>query len=688
MAFLGIFLLMGLSFLSVNQLLAQSNNPPVVLHGGAYQLIHSTQPACLTKNRFTAACSCPPSYMPSCFDALVPENTTADASDSVFDSSATSNARINSSFCICERTNGLSSAAVFGGAYQQDDPTPCTANCRYVNPHTGACSCPSGFQTTSIRSLVFGVGNAACLSSTIGSHILFCIKSTAATAVGMYATDSSTFSLNSQPVSVSVLNNFHGVYAISSNQSGLKCLRNNAVPVRTSRYLSSINSNACNCPTSACGASFFWLTDEQGSPFRNQRVVVCESSMQLVVDASTLKNKTMLGYQKWQATPKNRFSTGWRHWTKNGVDPSSNSLVDSAVFDVWPDTSEFPSANLSSAGLTRPDGSVTTLYDAYLEETSRLHFKWLQYYGLDGVWLQRFCSELSFSPLLNARTDALNQVRQYSEQYGRVFGVMWDISGTNDDNLYALLQADITRLRDQNGVFNSSAYIRNNGKPLVAVWGFGVRSEVNASTSQRCIQLLKGAGFSVMGGVSFYWRTTLGASNENFSSVYNAFDMISPWAVGVYNSGQTYLSFAPAIQNEDAIYCMQRGIGYVPVVFPGFSWTNLQNHTSGNVLNQIRRNGGVFLQTQVESLQSSVVTKQATSFSHLYIAMFDEFDEGTAIAKAAESSLDKPSQGSFLSYDADGFHVPNDHYLCLAGRHTYLLHQPLSINFPYSFIGT
>jgi len=65
--------------------------------------------------------------------------------------------------------------------------------------------------------------------------------------------------------------------------------------------------------------------------------------------------------------------------------------------------------------------------------------------------------------------------------------------------------------------------------------------------------------------------------------------------------------------------------------------------------------------------------------------MFDEYDEGTAMAKAAESTLDKPTQGTWVTWEEDGFHLPNDHYLCLAGRQTYRQHQPINIPFPYQF---
>ena len=50
-----------------------------------------------------------------------------------------------------------------------------------------------------------------------------------------------------------------------------------------------------------------------------------------------------------------------------------------------------------------------------------------------------------------------------------------------------------------------------------------------------------------------------------------------------------------------------------------------------------------------------------------YVAMFDEYDEGTAIAKAAENKSMAPTDQWFLTMDADGVAVSADFYLRLAG---------------------
>ena len=71
---------------------------------------------------------------------------------------------------------------------------------------------------------------------------------------------------------------------------------------------------------------------------------------------------------------------------------------------------------------------------------------------------------------------------------------------------------------------------------------------------------------------------------------------------------------------------------YLPVVFPGFSWHNMHVARGESApLNQIPRLKGEFLWSQ------AVADYQAGA-KMLYVAMFDEIDEGTAIFQMHERS--------------------------------------------------
>src|SRR5262249_40305645 len=99
------------------------------------------------------------------------------------------------------------------------------------------------------------------------------------------------------------------------------------------------------------------------------------------------------------------------------------------------------------------------------------------------------------------------------------------------------------------------------------------------------------------------------------------------------------------------------GLGYMPVVFPGFSWHNL----NGGLLNQIPRNGGTFYWRQVFNVVSSGCTM-------IYGAMFDEMNEGTSMLKMAPTSTQLPAQATLVPLNIDGQALPSDWYLRLAGQ--------------------
>ena len=111
-------------------------------------------------------------------------------------------------------------------------------------------------------------------------------------------------------------------------------------------------------------------------------------------------------------------------------------------------------------------------------------------------------------------------------------------------------------------------------------------------------------------------------------------------------------------------------IDFLPVVFPGFSWHNLKRRTTK--LDQIPRLKGEFFWSQI-------VGAKRANCDMIYIAMFDEVDEGTAIFKCTNN----PPVGTgayFLTYEG----LPSDYYLRLTGLAGKILRDemPLSESIP------
>lgn len=169
---------------------------------------------------------------------------------------------------------------------------------------------------------------------------------------------------------------------------------------------------------------------------------------------------------------------------------------------------------------------------------------------------------------------------------------------------------------------------------------------------------------TLIGGVAPEWRTLDGTSKTDpaWAGVYNSFDVISPWYTGrpkTMGAAETYIKTRVA---GDLALTKQLGIGFMPVVFPGFSWSNLMRVDKDRVLslNAVPRLCGQFYWAQIKGMLDLHVQT-------LYAAMFDEVDEGTALMKAAPHQADLPAGASMLPLDADGCDVPNDRYLRLTG---------------------
>jgi hypothetical protein len=145
-------------------------------------------------------------------------------------------------------------------------------------------------------------------------------------------------------------------------------------------------------------------------------------------------------------------------------------------------------------------------------------------------------------------------------------------------------------------------------------------------------------------------------------------DVLSPWSVGRFGGLPGVQRHAEKYWEQDVVWARKRDIDYMPVVFPGFSWHNLK----GTKLGSIPRLNGRFLWSQV------IANKKAGA-DMLYIAMFDEVDEGTAIFKCTNNP---PNSGGSKFLTLDG--LPSDFYLRLAGQAGKLLRDeiPLSTAVP------
>lgn len=369
-------------------------------------------------------------------------------------------------------------------------------------------------------------------------------------------------------------------------------------------------------------------------------------------------NLVMAGYQGWFAAEGDESDRGWYHYRSScGFEPGCTSV------DFWPEMSEYSKKYITP--FKHADGSSAYLYSPYDEESVDLHFKWMKDYGIDGVFMQRFVVEIKESNPRGKKhfNKVLENALKAAKKYGRAIAVMYDLSGCSGEDV-AYVEQDWNELQKLFSLFDNEVhptYVRHNGKPLLGIWGVGFNDnrKYSIDDADRLITKLKGPQkkISVMLGVPYYWRT-LDKDTENsplLHALIKNCDIVMPWAVGRYNSN-SYDVAGPVLAG-DIQWCKRNEVDYVPLVFPGFSWGNLKNDP--NQYNSIPRLKGDFLWQQIAGAKLS-------GAQSLYVAMFDEIDEGTAIFKCArEGSLPLNGDGKFVGIESD---LEADYYLWLTGQ--------------------
>ena len=382
------------------------------------------------------------------------------------------------------------------------------------------------------------------------------------------------------------------------------------------------------------------------------------------------KGLVMAGYQGWFRQP-----------TKGLMYPDEKSVR----IDMWPDVSEYEKTY--PTGLKLNDGSTARFFSSTDESTIDLHFRWMKEYGLDGVFMQRFYGAAASKS--KSHIQVLDYAFRAASKYERAIALMYDLSGlpVNGGDCSALIEdwkflVDSLNITNQKG---KKTYLFHNDKPLVAIWGVGFPDRpynIRNIGVERFIDFLKNdpvyGGCSVMLGVPTFWRDLNSdcINDPYLHEIIKKVDIVLPWMVQ---------RFTPLLHNDmdryrdvilgDLKWCNENNIDYVPCVYPGFSWHNLSVYEFPNDIKpsgSIPRQGGRFYWQQI----STAINAGAEM---LYVAMFDEVNEGTAIFKCT----DNPPVGKEIEFiDMDG--KPSDHYLWLTGEAAKMLRKekPLTFTIP------
>jgi hypothetical protein len=391
------------------------------------------------------------------------------------------------------------------------------------------------------------------------------------------------------------------------------------------------------------------------------------------VDASTLTGKVLFGYQGWFDCPTSGVpGSKWRSWFRGA--PGAATLT----VDMYPDLREFDRKDLCEVPGMTVGAAPAYLYSAKSAPVVLQHFRWMAQYGLDGILLQRFVGEIGRN-----RADGdlvLKNVMAAAKATGRAFAIEYDISGGAEDTFLKTLQADWAYLVDVMHVTSHPNYLHHNGKPVLSIWGMGLEGKeghppADPETARQAIQWFKSGAsppyrVTYVGGTPAHWRSLNADARPDprWAGVFRMMDVVQPWTVGRFATVAGADDWKKNELTPDLAQLKSNGQIYMPVVFPGFSWANLNRNKKPN---QIPRNRGEFLWRQAYNARVAGATV-------LKIAMFDEVNEATAMFKVAPHRGDAPDQGFWLTLDADGDDLPNDWYLRLAGEVTRMFHGEIA----------
>jgi hypothetical protein len=281
----------------------------------------------------------------------------------------------------------------------------------------------------------------------------------------------------------------------------------------------------------------------------------------------------------------------------------------------------------------------------------------MEAYGIDGVAVQRFISGGNLDlPYESFRIPSY--AREAAARTGRVFYIMYDMSGCDTTLLVDALSTDWKHFVDSLRITGDDRYLHQAGKPVVGIFGF-FRDRFSSALANEVLDIFQNDGTygAFVAGSGQWWVQQ--ESSTSWKDVFERMDAWIPWNVGHYNGDYA----ATHYWEQDQINFSSAGVLYMPLIYPGFGWDNLMNRPPGTTYKS--RLKGNFMWQQF--LDAKQIDAQA-----VYVAMYDEIDESTAIFKVTN---DIPVNHYFS--DLEGLN--SDFYLLLAGYGTSMMRGEVAV---------
>jgi len=310
-------------------------------------------------------------------------------------------------------------------------------------------------------------------------------------------------------------------------------------------------------------------------------------------DATTLKGRTVAGYQGWFSCPNDVNDQGWVHWSETV--PFSVPTI-----PTWPDVSFYP-ADSSVAGarcqadqVRTASGQQAYVYSSSNPDVVERHFAWMKQYDIDGIFLQRF---LGGGNVPGRRPEwVLGNVRKSAWVNGRIWAIEYDVSQLTILNDAATIEADWKWLNDAARIRGDGNYARNGGKPVVAIWGLACRAGYTPQTADTLLDFFKNdpnyGGNYVIGGICNQFRNM-----TDWTAHFRRYDGLLVWQ--------------PQVNGADRALFASWGVDWYPHVWAG-------HHEGG------------------QEYWNNTYDVVANGADRYFIGMFDEYGEDTAIIPTSD----------------------------------------------------
>jgi hypothetical protein len=337
--------------------------------------------------------------------------------------------------------------------------------------------------------------------------------------------------------------------------------------------------------------------------------------------------KVMTGYQGWFATPNDPDDSGWRHWGRGSSEDLSPTVI---TIDMWPWIEEYDPENIYPAGdMVHQNGRPAYVFSSRDPETVRRHFRWMRTHDIDGAYLQRFVSRNS-SGYYGAPEFVLANVRAAANQEGRVWAIEYDVSSlTGEANPLEVITNDWNFLVNDCNILSDPRYVYEDGKPVLFIWGFSVpgREGLTLAEADAILDWFGTQNLYLIAGVHSSWESNTGWYNH-----YQKYDQLLAW-----------MERTPSDLASQKARLDSWGMKILPHAWPGFSWNNLK--MTVHPQSYTARAGGDFYWDRLYNAVN-------VGADQIFLGMFDEYDEGTAIMPMSDNHPDP--------HTAWGYYIDNE----------------------------